>query len=46
VVGAADRLLVVLDDDEVLPLSLEALQRVEQDPVVARCRPIVGSSRT
>ena len=36
VVGAADRVLVVLDDDERVALCLELRQRVEQDAIVAR----------
>jgi hypothetical protein len=36
VVGAADRVLVVLDDDQRVALGAELLQRVEQDLVVAR----------
>ena len=36
VVGAADRVLVVLDDDQRVALVAERLQRTEQDLVVAR----------
>ena len=36
VIGAADRVLVMLDDDERIALVAELLQRVEQDLVVAR----------
>jgi hypothetical protein len=45
VVGGADRLLVVLDDDDRVADVAHALERVEQPAVVALVQPIDGSSR-
>jgi hypothetical protein len=46
VIGGADRLLVVLDDEHRVAEIAQALERAEQALVVARCRPIDGSSST
>ncbi len=39
VIGAPHRLLIVLDDDERIPLRLQRLERVEQARIVARVQP-------
>jgi len=46
VIGAADGLLVVLHDHQRIAVPGELGQAGEQDAVVARCSPMVGSSST